>query len=98
MRGSLACSFVVADGAQGVPHATAGPVSAYELEVRFARRPIHEERQAHAFESARRVECVYADVATGIGLATRVDLVEHRGGIANVEHRQAPHFPVGVTG
>src|SRR5690606_19374490 len=97
-RCSLARSFVIADGPHGIPDATSGPVSAYELEPRLARRAIDEERQAHALESARRVERAHADVAIGICLATRVDLVEHCGSIANVEHRQASHFPVGVAG
>ena len=61
-------------------------------------RPVDDEGDPHRFPAMAGIEAEDADVAVAIDLAALVELHHHAGGVLEIEHRQAPHLPIGVAG
>src|SRR5690606_10586409 len=85
------------DRAHGIANAPTGSFAARQLEVRLLLWTLHDERQAHRFEATRRVEGVQTDVAPRVRSAASIHFVEHRRRVLHIEHRHAPHLPVGIA-
>src|SRR3954447_8831098 len=85
-------------GADGIGHVPALGLGAVEEEAGLLGRPVDNEGEAKGLPAGARVEGRDADVAVAEDLPALLDLVHHAGRVLQVEHRQAPHLPVGVPG
>src|SRR6185437_15068834 len=83
--------------ARGVVHGAARSLLAHQIEARFDRGTIDDERQPQRLPTAGGIERVELDVVVGEGLAAGAHLRHDPGGIADVEHRSAEHLPVRVA-
>src|SRR4051794_18892339 len=70
----------------------------HQLELGFLRRAVDDERDPHRFPPMAGVEAAEADVSGAIHSAGFGELHHHAGGVLEIEHRQAPHLPIGVAG
>src|SRR6266481_799181 len=67
-----------------------------QQEARLHGRPIDDERQPRRLEAQRRVEGVHPHVGLRMGFAAGGHLRHGAGGIAQIEHGVAPHFPIEI--
>src|SRR5271165_2775029 len=95
---ALALGSVGRVGARGV--ADVAPLSflAVKPEAGLMLRPVDDEGEAHRLPAVRGIEAGDADIAVAIDAPAVSELLHDPCGIAQVEHRQAPHLPIGVAG
>src|SRR5690606_13749187 len=82
----------------GVALLAAFPLDACQIECRLDLGAVDDEGHAHRLPATCRIERDQPDVGIGVGLAAGLDL--HHGALCvhEVEHRVAPHLPIGVAG
>src|SRR5208283_1319522 len=86
-------------GARRVALRTAIDFLPLQLEARLFLRTVGDERQPYAFPSRRRIERREADIRPAlVDLAALRQLIQDSSRILEVEHRLAPHVPIGVAG
>src|SRR5215471_11861960 len=90
--------LIEAVSAHGIAYGAACRFHSFETEPRLNGRTLHEKRQPHSFPPSRRIEGADAYIEVWIGSAAGPDLLHDPGRIAQIEHRQAPHVPVGIAG
>src|SRR6266576_5590473 len=69
----------------------------YEPETRLADRAVDDEAHGDALHAARGVEGNQADVVLREALPAVPQFRQHPGGVLEIEHRHAEHFPVGIA-
>src|SRR5262249_20078072 len=94
---ALAFRAVTAVPVHGVAHTAARAFAADEPEPRLARRTLDDEAHDDALDAAGGIEGDQPDVVPREAPAAVVQLQQHSGGIAQIEHRHAEHLPVRVA-
>src|SRR5579859_1015884 len=82
----------------GVAHRPSLDLLAFQEEAALLGRAVDDEGQFHRFPAVRAVEGGNADIAIAERLAASGQLGQDAGGVLEVEHRLAPHLPIGVAG
>src|ERR1700733_7580651 len=85
-------------GFGGVADVAAGHFVPLEAEAGLLLRPVDDERQPQRFPTMAGIERRQPDIPVAIDLAAFIQFHQHAGGVAQIEHRQAPHFPEAVAG
>src|ERR1700751_4131981 len=95
---ALALRAIGCIGARRVADVAPNRLLAVEPEARLDLRPVDDEGEAHRLPTVRGVEAGDTDVAIAIDPPAVGEFLHDARGVAQVEHRQAPHLPIGVAG
>src|SRR5882757_8002941 len=85
-------------GCRGVADIAAIDLMPLQAEAGLMLRPVDDERQPLRLPAMAGIERRHPDVTVTIHLAAFVELHQHARGVAEIEHRQPPHFPEIVAG
>src|SRR5262245_16241416 len=94
---TLAFRAIRGIGSRRVADVAAGRFLPVEAQSGFVLWPVDDEGDPDRLPTVRGVEAGDADVAVAVDAAAVVELFHDAGRIAQVEHRQSPHLPIGVA-
>src|ERR1700756_3405069 len=95
---TLAFRTIRGIGPRGVAGVGAGLLLPVEPETGLVFRAVDDEGDPDRLPSVARIEARNADVAIAVDAPAVVELLHDAGRIAQVEHWQSPHLPIGVAG
>src|SRR5207247_434572 len=85
-------------GPRRIARVATGSLLSIEPEAWFLLRPVHDEGDTNRLPAVAGVKAADANVAVAVDTAAIREFAHDAGGIAQIEHRQAPHLPIGVAG
>ena len=81
----------------GVANAATFRFLTYHAKARFGFGTVDDVRHGWTLDPTSGVECRYPYVMIRIGFTAVIDLSQYAGGILQIEHRIAEHFPISVA-
>src|SRR6185369_2459912 len=84
-------------GVSGIADVAAGVLLALKSESRLLLRAIDDKGYPYRLPAVARIESADANVTVAVYAAAFGKLLHDAGRIAQIEHRQPPHLPIGVA-